>query len=191
MCLSLNTRRNNRSSESVTQGARQNIQVVGNPRLVWDHNPRKNTKPSESDSKGSEADPLRSQENSRHSSRATNFENPNPGTREYSVRRGKNPGIRRNLSKKSLRKRSCRIGKNDATPARKEREKRQWPREANPTRAWKNNKHTETEKQVREQARTEDTDSGNHQRTEHAQGPVSRSRARFPGEGRMRCAAQS
>ena len=52
-------------------------------------------------------------------------------------------------------------------------------------------KRPKKKKKVREQARTEDTDSGNHQRTVHAQGPVSRSRARFPGEGRMRCAAQS
>ena len=49
----------------------------------------------------------------------------------------------------------------------------------------------DTHKEVKVQAQTADTDSGSYQKTRPVPEPVSRSRARFPGEGRMRCAARS
>ena len=80
----------------------------------------------------------------------------------------------------------------DAANVRKEQERKPQTHEANPPGAGdQNDSGGRHHKAVRVQVQTTGTDSGSYQRIRPVPRPVSRSRARFPGEGRMRCAARS
>ena len=91
-------------------------------------------------------------------SEETAEKHPEPGARVRSGRKGKNlgtgghsrtkrsnqleaeepiPGSEVTCRRRIYEKRSCRIGKKDATHARKEQEKKRWPQEANPSGDWR------------------------------------------------------